>query len=99
MSSTAARRQQSTGGGDNGLGFDLDDMIEKQLKQDASRKEYQQRPEVMEKRKAYQETQTRNRKIARAAMKGEKSVLTTLGLSEEQADQAIATASRVAVPA
>ncbi len=94
MSSTP-RRQQAAGS-DNGLGFDLDDMIEKQLKQDASRKEYQQRPEVMEKRKAYQDTQTRNRKIARAAMNGQKSVLVGLSLTEEQADQAIATATRVA---
>jgi len=90
------QRRQQAAGSDNGLGFDLDDMIEKQLKQDASRKEYQQRPEVMEKRKAYQETQTRNRKIARAAMNGQKPVLITLGLSDEQADQAIATATRVA---
>ncbi len=94
MSSTP-RRQQATSGSDNGLGFDLDDMIEKQLKQDASRKEYQQRPEVMAKRKDYQDTQTRNRKIARAAMNGHKSVLLGLSLTEEQADQAIATASRV----
>jgi len=94
--SSSPRRQQ-TSSSDNGLGFDLDGMIEKQLKQDASRKEYQQRPEVMEKRKAYQDTQTQQRKIARAAMKGEKSVLIGLGLTDEQADQAIATASRVAV--
>jgi len=92
---TQPRRQQ-TAGSDNGLGFDLDGMIEKQLKQDASRKEYQQRPEVMAKRKEYQDVQTRNRKIARAAMKGETSVLTGLGLTGEQAEQAIATATRVA---
>ncbi len=91
---TTPRRQQ-TSAGDDGLGFDLNDMIEKQLKQDASRKEYQQRPEVMAKRKDYQETQTRNRKISRAAMKGEASVLTGLGLTEDQATQAIATAARV----
>lgn len=89
------RRQQNTAGSD-GLGFNLDEMIEKQLKQDASRKEYQQRPEVMEKRKAYQDTQTHNRKIARAAMKGEVKALTDLGLTQEQADQAVATAQRVA---
>ncbi len=81
---TTPRRTQATDG-DSGLPQDIDALLEKQIKAEQTRKAYQQRPDVMEKRKEYQSKQNDQRKIARFAMKGDSSSLVGLGYSEDQA--------------
>jgi len=82
---TTQRRTQSTDG-DSGLPQDIDALLEKQIKAEQTRKAYQQRPDVMEKRKEYQAKQNDQRKIARAAMKADFETLTGMGYSREQAE-------------
>jgi Holliday junction resolvasome RuvABC DNA-binding subunit len=72
---------------------DLEAILAKQIKQEQARQEYQNRPEVKAKRREYQNEQTRQRKITRAAMKGDMSTLVEMGLTEEQAQRAISFAS------
>ena len=81
---TTQRRGQANEG-DGGLPTDIDSLLEKQIKQEKTRKEYQQRPDVMEKRKEYQSKQNDQRKIARFAMKGDSAGLESLGYTSEQA--------------
>ena len=78
---------------------DIDALLERQIKSEQSRQEYQKRPEVLEKRQAYQKSQQQQRLIARAAMKGDESKLVELGLTEEQATAAVAKAQELMAPA
>lgn len=97
---TTQRRSQNTttGGENNGLGFDLDSVLDQQIKAEATRRAYQNKPEVKEKRKEYQRMQQHKKAIARAAMKGDVSKLLELGLSQEQAEHAVAKAAEYATP-
>jgi len=85
---TTPRRAQSTDG-DSGLPTDIDALLEKQIKAEQTRKAYQQRPDVMEKRKEYQSKQNDQRKIARFAMKADSAGLEALGYTSEQAEAMI----------
>jgi len=90
---TETRREQNIP--EVNLPEDIDAILERQIKSEKSRQEYQKRPEVQEKRKKYQAQQQFNQKMARAAMKGNVSALLELGLTQEQADAAVATAAKV----
>lgn len=92
---TTQRRPQSNDG-DSGLPSDIDALLEKQIKAEKTRKEYQQRPEVQEKRKEYQTKQNDAKKIARAAMKGDTAFLVTAGFSSDQADAMVERAKQLA---
>ena len=87
---------------------DIDAVLERQIKQTKSREEYNQRPEVKERRKDYQAKQQRSRAMANAALKGNKALLTAetvtdengkqsggFGYSEAVADELITRAKRV----
>jgi len=89
------RRGQSNDGGTE-LPSNIDAILEKRIKEEQTRKAYQQRPDVMEKRKAYQQKQTDERKIARAAMNGDVSGLVAMGFTDEQAASAVAKAASLA---
>ena len=84
---TEGRRNQNTPAAT--LPSDLDALLEKQIKAEKTRKEYQDRPETKEKRKAYQQSQYVFRQIARAAIKGDRVKLVELGVPEEQVEAAI----------
>jgi len=90
---SSQRRQNVPSNGQ--LPEDIDSLLERQIKNEMSRKEYQQRPEVQAKRKEYQNKQADQRKIARAAMKGDTATLVELGLTQEQAEAAVVKASEV----
>ncbi len=92
---TTQRRGQANEG-DGGLPTDIDSLLEKQIKQEKTRKEYQQRPDVMAKRKDYQSKQNDQRKIARFAMKGDTAGLEALGYTSEQAGVMINRAKELA---
>ena len=88
------RRGQSNDGGTE-LPSNIDAILEKRIKEEQTRKAYQQRPDVMEKRKAYQQKQTEERKVARAAMDGNVSALVGMGFSDAQAAEAVAKAASI----
>jgi len=88
------RRSQETG--DSGLPADIDALLEKQIKAEQTRKAYQQRPDVQEKRKDYQSKQNEQRKIARAAMKGDMVALAAMGYDEATAQGLVDRAKQLA---
>lgn len=92
------RRAQDTGEneGSSGLPADIDALLEKQIKAEQTRKAYQQRPDVQEKRKEYQSKQNDQRKIARAAMKGDTAALSAMGYDEATATGLIERAKQLA---
>ncbi len=99
VQSNLARSQQITTGrrtqnvpANGQLPDDIDALLERQIKSEKSRREYQNRPEVMEKRKEYQKGQQAQKKIARAAMKGNTAELVELGFTDDQAEAAVAKA-------
>ena len=79
------RREQGNSG-EAGLPTDIDAILSSQIKAEKTRKEYQQRPDVLEKRKAYQAKQTEQRKVARAAMKGDSAFLMENGYDQATAE-------------
>lgn len=74
---------------------DIDAMLNKAKADEERRKEYQQRPEVIEKRRAYQEKQKDQRKLARLALKGDKAGLIEMGIPEEAAETLVSRAKAV----
>ncbi len=87
-------RKQNIPSNDGAL--DIDAILERQIKSEKSRQEYQQRPEVQAKRKDYQQTQYEHRKLAKAAIKGDTKALTEeFGLSQEEAERAVARAKEL----
>ena len=90
----SGRREQNVPSNGN-LPGDIDALLERQIKSEQTRLEYQKRPDVVEKRKDYQNKQQAQKKIARAAMKGEVETLVTLGLTQEQAEGAVAKAKEL----
>ena len=91
------RRSQDTGEeGSGGLPADIDALLEKQIKAEQTRKAYQQRPDVQEKRKEYQSKQNEQRKIARAAMKGDTAALSAMGYDDATAAGLIERAKQLA---
>lgn len=89
------RREQGNSG-DTGLPADIDALLSSQIKAEQTRKEYQQRPDVVEKRKEYQKQQTDKRKVARAAMKGDSSILLGMGYDQATVDTMIQRAKDLA---
>jgi len=61
---------------------DIEKLIEKEMARDGKRKEYNERPEVKDKRKAYNQKRQAETKIARAVMKNE--------MTKEQGEAALA---------
>lgn len=93
---TTQRRGQNTSSPESdGLGFDLDQVLDQQIKAEATRRAYQNKPEVKEKRKQYQQSQQTKRAIARAAMQGNVAKLLELGLTQEQAEHAVERAKQL----
>lgn len=78
-----------------GLPTDIDSMLEKQIKAEQTRKEYQNRPDVIEKRKVYQQKQQTEKAVARAAMSGNTAKLVELGYTDDQAAAMISRASEL----
>ncbi len=62
--------------------FDIGKLIEKELARDSKRKEYNERPDVKDKRKSYNQKRQAETKIARAVMKNE--------MTKEQGEAALA---------
>ncbi len=50
---------------------DIEKLIEKEIARDSKRKEYNERPDVKDKRKSYNQKRQAETKIARAVMKNE----------------------------
>jgi len=75
---------------------DIEKLLERQLKQEKSRAEYNKRPDVKAKRKVYQQKQQSMRAVARAALKGNKEKLLELGYSVADAEKLIQIAKKSA---
>ncbi len=51
--------------------MDIDKLLEREIKQEIYREEYNKRPEVQERRRAYNRRKAEETKIARRVVKGE----------------------------
>lgn len=91
---TTQRRAQNVQATD--LPEDIQKILERQIKQEKSRKAYQDKPENAVKRAAYHEKQNAQRKMARAAMNGDVPGLVNLGFSQAQAEAMVAKAKQLA---
>lgn len=71
-------------------------MLEKTLRQEKARQDYNKRPDVQEKRKEYQRRQQAQRAVARAALKGDtEKLVSEHGYSEVDAQQLVDTAAKL----
>lgn len=91
---TQSRRNQNAATVE--LPDDIEQVLERQLKQEKSRKEYNERPEVKAKRAEYQKKQQRMRAISRAADKGDvNKLIEEFGFTEAQARDLVAKAKAI----
>lgn len=79
------------------LPADVEKALERQIKSEKKRNEYNKRPDVLAKRKEYQTKQQKFRAIARAALKGDVAKLVGFGYTEVDAKAFIQKAAGIKV--